>query len=174
MSYCRWSSDFFECDVYVYANVSGAWTTHVAGRRLKHRVPDELKAAHPLHGDPDYVRKYMDSYRAVECWRHSLPCDEHTVKYAQPDGTTKPGIWRTPKASEYVDLREIGQEAGQSYDDASPGECADRLEQLKAKGFNVPQYAIDGLREDQREIDQIDGDHGTGGVLSTEHGAKNG
>jgi hypothetical protein len=154
MSYCRWSSDFFECDVYVYANVSGMWTTHVAGRRLKHRVPDALKAAHPDRGDPDFVRKYMEAYRAVEAWRNSLPCDEYTVNYAQPDGTSKPGIWRTPKDSEYWDLREIGPEAGESYDDDCPGDCADRLERLKVKGFNVPQYAIDGLREDQKEIDQ--------------------
>jgi hypothetical protein len=159
MSYCRWSSDFFECDVYVYANVSGMWTTHVAGRRLKHRVPDELKAAHPHGSDPEFAHKYMAAYRAVEAWRNSLPCDELPVNYAQPDGTSKPGIWRTPKASEYLDLREIGAEAGESYDDASPGECADRLEQLKAKGFNVPQYAIDALREDQLEIHQIQGEH---------------
>ncbi len=33
MSYCRWSSDRFQCDVYVYEDVSGGWTTHVAGRR---------------------------------------------------------------------------------------------------------------------------------------------
>jgi hypothetical protein len=155
MSYCRWSSEHFECDVYVYANVSGAWTTHVAGRRLKHRVPDELKAAFPNRGDSDYGAKFMAAYRAVEAWRSSLPCDEYPVNYAQADGTTKPGVWRVPKDSEWIHLDSIGPEAGQSFDDACPGECADRLEVLRAKGFNVPQYAIDGLREDQREIDQI-------------------
>lgn len=29
MAYCRWS----DCDVYVYEDVNGGWTTHVAGRR---------------------------------------------------------------------------------------------------------------------------------------------
>lgn len=29
MAYCRWS----DCDVYVYEDVSGGWTTHVAARR---------------------------------------------------------------------------------------------------------------------------------------------
>ena len=34
MSYCRWSSDDFQSDVYVYEDVSGGWTTHVAARRV--------------------------------------------------------------------------------------------------------------------------------------------
>lgn len=152
MSYCRWSSDFFECDVYVYANVSGMWTTHVAGRRFKHKVPDELKAAYPPHSDPDWVDKYMQCEAAVEAWRQTFEHDEHEVNYLQKDGTTRPGVWRTPKDSEYLDLSEIGPEAGQTFDDACPGECADRLEQLKAVGFNVPQYAIDALREEQAEV----------------------
>ena len=33
MSYCRWSSDQFQCDVYVYEDCNGGWTTHVAGMR---------------------------------------------------------------------------------------------------------------------------------------------
>ena len=40
MSYCRFSSDGFQCDVYVYADVSGGWTTHVAAKRHPNRVPD--------------------------------------------------------------------------------------------------------------------------------------
>ncbi len=36
MSYCRFSSDNFMCDVYVYEDCAGGWTTHVAGvRNLK-------------------------------------------------------------------------------------------------------------------------------------------
>lgn len=33
MSYCRWSTDDFQCDLYVYADVAGGYTTHVAGNR---------------------------------------------------------------------------------------------------------------------------------------------
>lgn len=33
MSYCRWSSDDFRCDLYCYEDVSGGWTTHVAASR---------------------------------------------------------------------------------------------------------------------------------------------
>lgn len=34
MSYCRFSSDNFKSDVYVYADIAGGWTTHVAHSRL--------------------------------------------------------------------------------------------------------------------------------------------
>lgn len=40
MSYCRWSSDGFQCDLYVYEDVAGGYTTHVASNRKKHRVSD--------------------------------------------------------------------------------------------------------------------------------------
>lgn len=39
MSYCRWSSDNFKSDVYVYADIGGGYTTHVAGRRVVGDVP---------------------------------------------------------------------------------------------------------------------------------------
>lgn len=34
MSYCRWSSDNWDSDVYCYEDVSGGYTTHVAGNRI--------------------------------------------------------------------------------------------------------------------------------------------
>ena len=37
MSYCRWSSMNHACDVYVYSDVNGGYTCHVAGRK---RVSD--------------------------------------------------------------------------------------------------------------------------------------
>lgn len=35
MSYCRFSSDNFNCDLYIYEDVSGGFTTHVASNRLR-------------------------------------------------------------------------------------------------------------------------------------------
>lgn len=153
MSYCRWGSDFGRCDVYVYEDVGGGWTTHVAGRRLKHEPPAELIAMRDSIDwqTKDAGERFYALHMAEQAWRDSLPCDEVKVNYAQPDGTTKPGVMRTPKDSEYLDLRTIGPEAGDSFNDGTPGECADRLESLRAKGFNVPQHAIDALREEQRE-----------------------
>ena len=39
MSYCRFSSEGFQCDVYVYESNEG-WITQVASRRRPHRTPD--------------------------------------------------------------------------------------------------------------------------------------
>jgi hypothetical protein len=154
MSYCRWSSDHFECDVYVYADVSGGWTTHVAGRRRKHRVPDDIKAAFPAHGEPHWVERYMAAEDAVDAWEATLPHDDIPCNYMEKDGSTRPGTYRSLKDSEYIDLSEIGPEAGESYSHDTPGECADWLAVLLAKGFNVPQRAIDALREEQADMDK--------------------
>lgn len=48
------------------------------------------------------------------------------------------------------------EEAGQSYNHAEPGECADHLLELRAKGFIVPQWAIKDLRAEQAEMDAED------------------
>ncbi len=39
MSYCRWSSDDFNCDLYCYADCMGGYTTHVASNRVVGDVP---------------------------------------------------------------------------------------------------------------------------------------
>ena len=46
-------------------------------------------------------------------------------------------------------MRKIGlPEDGETFNDATAGDCADRLEYLRALGYQVPQYAIDALREE--------------------------
>jgi len=39
MSYCRWSTDDFQCDLYCYESVDDNFTTHVAGRKRIFREP---------------------------------------------------------------------------------------------------------------------------------------
>lgn len=80
MSYCRWSCLDFKSDVYVYANINGAWTIHVAGNRV-------------------------------------LP------------------------------------HACETFDTASPGECADKLQELADLGYCVPDWVIPDLRSEQADID---------------------
>lgn len=38
MSYCRWSTDDFQCDLYCYESDEG-FITHVAGQRIKYKTP---------------------------------------------------------------------------------------------------------------------------------------
>lgn len=116
MSYCRWSSDDFQCDVYVYEDVCGGWTTHVADRRRV--IPADVLASLPV-GNTDDVMTYFARNSALMQWMDN-------------------------NEAGYVQLPEPN--AGQSFNDDTPGACADRLEALRTEGFNVPQYAIDELR----------------------------
>ena len=145
MSYCRWSSDFGECDVYVYEDVHGGWTTHVAGRRLKHRVPDEIRNM-PVFGEDGKFNGdvWIEREKAQRKWRESLPSDEYQARTIDGDPVT----CYTPKDSEYVSLIDISEFAGESFNSDTPDECADLLEEIRNSGLNVPQYAIDELREE--------------------------
>lgn len=39
MSYCRFSSDDWRCELYCYGDVSGGITTHVAGNKIVGEIP---------------------------------------------------------------------------------------------------------------------------------------
>ena len=115
MSYCRFSSDDWQCDVYVYADCNGGWTTHVAGRRpvFKEKLPD------PIPLESSNIREWMERDRKVF------------------------------KMLDDAEMVGIGFEHdGESFNHDTPGECADWLKELSEMGYNVPQYAIDSLRED--------------------------
>jgi hypothetical protein len=122
MSYCRWSSDDFQCDVYVYESAHG-WETHVAGQRP---VLDVAAL-------PPAPSRTPDGQFDVAAWMV-----RHHAVMAQLDGCER---------------RPIGlPHDGESFTDATPGECADRLEALRALGYNVPQGAIDALREEAEDV----------------------
>jgi hypothetical protein len=42
MSYCRFSSDNFKSDVYVYAHIAGGFMTHVAANRIVGGIPPDV------------------------------------------------------------------------------------------------------------------------------------
>jgi hypothetical protein len=113
MSYCRWSSENFTSDVYVYENIHGGWTTHVAGYRYVNFEP-----CPPL--DPTNAGTIVKSLDAQKLW-----------------------------LSEAI-LQKINlPNAGKTFSDSTPGDCAATLENLREEGFNVPQYAIDTLMEEE-------------------------
>lgn len=58
MSYCRFSSDDFQCDVYVYEDCMGGFTTHVAGRRVVYK--EALPPRVPLD------KEHIDAFVARE------------------------------------------------------------------------------------------------------------
>jgi hypothetical protein len=121
VSYCRWSSDDFQSDVYVYEDVRGGWTTHVANRRVAYLEPL-----------PPPVETVRGDTASPDAW-----LERHQIVTAMRDA---------------AELVPIGlPHDGDNFNDGTPGECADRLESLRALGYNVPQYAIDTLREEAAE-----------------------
>ena len=55
-------------------------------------------------------------------------------------------------AKEWLYLESISPNyAEESYTLSTAKECADMLEEIRASGLNVPQYAIDELRQEAKE-----------------------
>jgi len=84
MSYCRWSSNDFRCDVYVYEDCRGGWTTHVAGRRrvFTEPIPDSIP-----FGEEGYWERYEKVMGMVEEARLEpigLPHDGETFNDETP------------------------------------------------------------------------------------------
>lgn len=73
----------------------------------------------------DNINAWLDSHRALMAWLEKA----ERVKIGLPND-------------------------GETYNVASPGEAADVLVELREKGYLVPQFAIDALREEQTELDK--------------------
>lgn len=61
MSYCRWSSDDYQCDVYVYQCCDGGYATHVAGLRYVFSEP----LPPPIEFDEGNVLPWVERQQAV-------------------------------------------------------------------------------------------------------------
>ncbi|NII53536.1 hypothetical protein [Luteibacter sp. SG786] len=118
MSYCRWSTDDFQCDLYVYESVGGFWSTNVAGNRIVYKEP--LPAPVPY---------------TAERFREWLERDER--------------VFQMIDEADRIDIDL--PHAGESFEDPTPGACADRLEYLKGLGYRFPDDVIEALREEQEE-----------------------
>lgn len=132
MSYCRWSSDDHQCDVYVWADVAGGYRTEVAGRR---RVwNDDVTLPPPVTlpvGQADSKERHAWAAATVERMRAVSALIDDETRWTWLDLPTPEG--------------------GHSYWHDTADECADNLDRLRAAGFNVPQYAIDSLRSEEKD-----------------------
>lgn len=148
MSYCRFSSMNWMCDVYVYEHVAGGWATHVAGRRrMFPPIPDLMGAAFRL--------RLFKGQWSQEQRRMVYPSRLHAIGASIVYGFV--AFWHNRihmGSLRLIPLRRIGLPFdGETFNDDTPGECANRLEALRFHGYRVPQYAIDALREEQQELD---------------------
>ena len=146
MSYCRWSSMNFMCDVYVYEDVSGGWTTHVAScRRIVPPVPDIMMGSFALR-----MHRWSGACLNSESREFEFPYYGRAVIYKL--WTKFSTFWHRyihGGSLRLIPLRPIGlPHDGETFNNPTAAEGADNLEYLRGLGYRVPQYAIDALREE--------------------------
>ena len=86
MSYCRWSTDDFKCDLYCYADCRGGYTTHVAGNRIiyKKELPPEINLTkETIPAVLERRRKVMKMHEDADRVDIGLPHDGET--FNDPD-----------------------------------------------------------------------------------------
>jgi hypothetical protein len=130
VSYCRWSSDKYGCDVYVYEDVSGGFTCHVAGRRIINRheaphCPDLIDYPRGENGEitDEALDDFMVKHRAYMDWLKNDAIREN-----------------------------IGLEFdGKSFNVETATSMGNELKLLQTMGYNVPDYVIEALWEEGKE-----------------------
>ncbi len=145
MSYCRFSSDNYRSDVYVYEHCDGGFMIHVAGnKKIFPPIPDL-----PLHLIPNFGGEWSQTERKMI----------YPSRWRQAAAAVVFGFWvRWHRISMWslrvIPSRPIGlAHDGDSFSDDTAAECAARLIDLRAMGYHIPQHAIDRLREEQAEAD---------------------
>lgn len=126
MSYCRWSSDNWRCDLYCYEDANGGWTTHVAGRKkLGWWVPS-----------PSFRLLKLGK---VGNWVWRVQYRLHRFTY---------GLMT------YRDLR--SPYAGQSFNDPTLEDFRARVQVLRDSGLRVPDHVFAAIEEEIRLRDEDD------------------
>lgn len=120
MSYCRWSTDDFQCDLYCYQSTDGV-ETHIAGNRLHWKI--EL---------PPQVD--LEFFKNGKIKRGSLK--RHFHRWGK--------IMRLMEDKSNYERKSIGLAYdGQSFTDSTPKEWHTTLLLLKCAGYKFPFHLID-------------------------------
>lgn len=121
MSYCRWSSNNWDCDLYCYADVSGGYTTHVAGNRINGPIPQADWGL--LRGQDDAaMKKFMEQHDAQS-------------KFLETCTRSPIGL----------------PHDGQTFNDPDLESFLGRVLELQAMGYHVPAYVAESIRGEIEE-----------------------
>jgi hypothetical protein len=77
MSYCRWSSDNWKCDIYAYESCNGGYEIHIAGRKRVGKVPE---VDYNLLRD-DKIREFKKQYNKQMRWLKKAKLKPIGLKY---------------------------------------------------------------------------------------------
>lgn len=147
MSYCRWSSENYRSDVYVYASGDDdSYHTCVAGNRLMWRPIPQWPSSWYPNFDIQWS-KNQDKFEVIYPTRLKKIIAQTAFAFIRYYNKLHDWSFR------FTPYQSIGDEfAGECFTDNSPRECADRLLMLRGRGYYVPQRAIDGLIEEDRRL----------------------
>jgi len=130
----------FMCDVYVYEDVYGGWTTHVASNRMIFPPFPEI----PFSWIPDLKGKFDDETRRMVYPNRGRAMLAHVVCTVW-SWSHRVHLWFVG----VIPRKNIGlSNDGESFNSETAEECAALLNELRTQGYNVPQYAIDALLEE--------------------------
>lgn len=118
MSYCRFSTNDYQCDVYCYESCYGGYQTEVASRRYVFTGP----LPPPLPNDQGMLENVMAFYA-----RH-----DQVRKLLDVQNMVKIGLAYD----------------GASFVDDTLEEFLERLQMLRTAGYNIPDYVFDDVREE--------------------------
>lgn len=122
MSYCRFSSDDFRCDLYIYQDVRGGWTTHVAGSKVVGYIPR------------------VGRFPNVKIWDNQTLRERVLV-----------GIWQLRNRLqgwylEHAPRRDLsGPHAGDDFNDSTLKELRERVVALRSAGYRCPGYVLERI-----------------------------
>lgn len=112
MAYCRFSTDDFKCDIYCYEDVSGGYTTHVAGMRYVHKDP----LPSPVVLNSDNVGEWFDRYKKVQ---QMIGMADHVEIGLPYDGET----FNDPDVESFIERIRMLKKAGYNV----PDDIEDRI-----------------------------------------------
>jgi len=102
MSYCRWSTDDFQCDIYCYESCSGGWDIHVATRRYVLKDGD-LPSYVPF--SPETKDAWIERWMKVMEWVKTAELREIGLPY---DGKSYNEPTAADAAKRLIALRDEG------------------------------------------------------------------
>lgn len=140
----------WRCDVYVYGDVHGGWTTHVASRRrVVPPIPDIVNGAFLMA-----MRRWAGAEWDQAALRAVYPSRWRELVYRA--WLRVGSFWHNYihlGSLRLIPLRKIGLPYdGQSFSDSTPGVCAERLMTLRDAGYCVPSGAIGALLDEDRRL----------------------
>lgn len=123
MSYCRWSSDHYRCDLYCYLDCDGKYVTHVAARRYDFPEGFEFPPPYP----------YGEGGGAVAAWAEK---DNEFIDRLGDLGHVDIGL----------------PHDGAMFEDANLHEFLHTLKKLKAAGYCFPDAVISEVQREINDM----------------------